>query len=429
MRSGQSHRRAGRARYTLLVAGLALALALIAAPAQAVPLPGAIFTTDSACSGVNVNIFASKGDVYLDGGPAHPNAAGLPDGAYYVRVTTPSGDLLGTSVGAGDEKPFVVTNGEGNCVQLSNVLIKASDASQGYDNTTNPGGEYKVWASKDATFPNDGSKTDNFKAPEDGVVPPQEDEPHLLVQKFYDANANGVKDGLEGFITGWKINIHDGLNIDRFTPVDVILAADDYVVTEYLPVQPNWFLTTGNNPANVTLALNVDQTVTFGNVCTGAGGGLTLGFWSNKNGQALVTAPDLGLLTGLNLKNANGSNFDPATNTALKNWLLSGSATNMAYMLSVQLAAMELNVFNGNVSPTALIYAPATLSANAAGFATVQAVMDEANTDLGLAGHNITTSGTPGAVFRADQEELKNALDNANNNKTFAQSQPCAFSF
>ena len=36
----------------------------------------------------------------------------------------------------------------------------------------------------------------------------------------------------------------------------------------------------------------------------------------------------------------------------------------MAYMLSVQLAAMELNVFNGNVSGSALISAPGTASAN-----------------------------------------------------------------
>ncbi len=53
------------------------------------PVTGAIFTTDSACAGTNVNIFQSKDDVYLDGGPAHPGAAGLPDGSYYVKVTEP----------------------------------------------------------------------------------------------------------------------------------------------------------------------------------------------------------------------------------------------------------------------------------------------------------------------------------------------------
>jgi hypothetical protein len=54
----------------------------------------------------------------------------------------------------------------------------------------------------------------------------------------------------------------------------------------------------------------------------------------------------------------------------------------MAYMLSAQLAAMELNVFNGFVNGNALIYAPGTTSANALGYASVNAVMAEANTDL-----------------------------------------------
>ena len=46
----------------------------------AAPLPGAIFTTDAGCTGVDLNIYPSKDAVYVDGGPAHPGAAGLPDG-------------------------------------------------------------------------------------------------------------------------------------------------------------------------------------------------------------------------------------------------------------------------------------------------------------------------------------------------------------
>ncbi|HEX5571442.1 MAG TPA: hypothetical protein VFX31_08655, partial [Ktedonobacterales bacterium] len=55
-------------------------------------------------------------------------------------------------------------------------------------------------------------------------------------------------------------------------------------------------------------------------------------------------------------------------------------------------------------------------SADAAGFATVSDVMGEANTDLGV--NPITLSGNPDRTY---QEALKNALDNANNNKTFVQ--------
>jgi hypothetical protein len=157
----------------------------------------------------------------------------------------------------------------------------------------------------------------------------------------------------------------------------------------------------------------------FGNVCVGNGGGLTLGFWSNKNGQALVGADDLSVLTALNLRNANGTAFDPATYAAFRTWLLSATATNMSYMLSAQLAAMDLNVYNGKVIGGSLIYAPGTLSANGAGFATVNAIIAEANTALGTNGLVLS-----GSSVRAYQENLKNALDKANNNLTFVQPGP-----
>src|SRR5438270_6297159 len=61
------------------------------------PLPGAVFTTDSACSGVDLNIYGNKADVYINGGPSHPGAASLPDGSYCVQVTSPDGTVLGRS--------------------------------------------------------------------------------------------------------------------------------------------------------------------------------------------------------------------------------------------------------------------------------------------------------------------------------------------
>ena len=79
-----------------LVALMALLAAAFALPAfAAAPLPGAIFTTDATCSGVDLNIYESKDDVYLNGGPSHPRAAGLPDGSYYVQVTEPDGTRAG----------------------------------------------------------------------------------------------------------------------------------------------------------------------------------------------------------------------------------------------------------------------------------------------------------------------------------------------
>jgi hypothetical protein len=414
-------------KHTSALAGLLL---LASSALSAAPLPGAIFTTDSTCSGVDLNIYTDKNQVYLDGGPAHPGAASLPDGSYYVQVTAPDGTFLGASAGA----DAVVLNGEfTECYSLL--------GHTGYLDTNNPGGEYKVWVSTVSTFDNNSTKTDNFKV-KPNTVPPLEVAATLHVDKFYDANANGKFDTGDTLITGWQMDIHDGMALTRYTPTTVIVEAPDtYYVTEATPVQTNWFHTASilcgiatdasscvdqQNAATVTVPLVVsdDKLVLFGNVCVGAGGGLTLGFWSNKNGQALFGADDLALMVSLNLRNANGTNFDPASYTAFRSWILAATATNMANMLSAQLAAMELNVLNGKVSALALIYAPGTGVQNGLGFATVQAVMDAANVSLGLNGNT-----TAADADRTLQEALKNALDRANNNLNFVQAQPCAFSF
>jgi hypothetical protein len=247
----------------------------------------------------------------------------------------------------------------------------------------------------------------------------------LNVIKFYDANANGSNDDSQ-LITGWKVNIQDGVSADYFTPVAVDLAPDTYWVSEYVPVETNWMATQPfpSAPVEVTLASGDNTTVEFGNLCLGAGGGMTLGFWSNKNGQALFGADDLAAMVALNLRDAKGANFDPANYTAFRTWLLKADATNMAYMLSAQLAAMKLNVLNGKVDPNSLVYAPGATGANFLGFMTVGALIDEANAELGL--HGITRANSP---YRGYQEALKNALDKANNNGSFVQATPCAFTF
>jgi hypothetical protein len=263
--------------------------------------------------------------------------------------------------------------------------------------------------------------------------------------KYYDANANGKRDVGEVGIAGWKIKQGGDASATIYTDASGnfsrTLDPGDYTFAE--SVATGW-IQTGNTinqsattgGASVTLVSKAysvsipdDQpsTVTglnFGNVCTGAGGGLTIGFWSNKNGQTAMNdggtlAPELALLVGLNLRNANGSNFDPTTYNQYKTWLLNALATNMAYMLSAQLSGMELNVEAGFVNGNSLIYAPGTTSANGAGFATVNAVMAEANAELGLHGYTVALS-----AVRTYQEALKNALDKANNNLNFLQAGP-----
>jgi hypothetical protein len=142
-------------------------------------MSGAIFSTGADCSAVNLNGYDLIGDVYLSGGPAQPGAASLPDGSYYVKVTEPGGDMLGTSIGSGDDTPFVVSNGglTVDCDQLSSMLIKGSDGAPGFDPTTNPGEQYKVWVCDNAEFLSSGCKTDSFYSSDDGSGGGGEDPP------------------------------------------------------------------------------------------------------------------------------------------------------------------------------------------------------------------------------------------------------------
>jgi hypothetical protein len=146
-------------------------VALVAGPASAsANFSGAIYTTEADCTTVNNNIYDDKEAVYLNGGPQNnATAAALPgDTTFYVKVTTPDDDPLSGI----DSPPTVKSDADGNlpCTQLWALLTKYSDGTQGYDDTTNSGGVYKVWVSTESDFPNSAAKTDNFKV----VVPPPE---------------------------------------------------------------------------------------------------------------------------------------------------------------------------------------------------------------------------------------------------------------
>ena len=242
----------------------------------------------------------------------------------------------------------------------------------------------------------------------------------LDVVKYYDKNTNGLLDPGESTIAGWKVQVGSSA---YSTPKSLKVDPGVYQVTEASPTQTNWRRTTAAS-VQVSAAAGDRTTVRFGNVCVGGGGALGKGFWGNKNGQALFGADDLASMVSLNLRNANGSDFDPSSYSAFNSWLQGLTSTNMAYDLSAKLAVMKLNVLNGKVNGTSLVSAAGAQGANAAGFATVNDLMTEANAELGL--HGLTTSGSP---FRAYQTALRDALSNANENKSFVQPAPCAFSF
>src|SRR5215213_10459384 len=326
-RKNKSSRETPRFRTSFLVLSMFLTGAVVTSVALMAPLAGAIFTTDVNCNGTDLNIYASKTDVYIDGGPTHPSAAGLTPGEYYVQVTEPNGDLLGTSIGTTDETPVVVNaNGEfAQCYQLMDIVRTASNpgpfpvAPDGFDDTTNPGGEYKVWVSRVFNFANDESKTDNFKVKADAPSPGT-----LNVRKFYDTNTNGILDGGEVLITGWEVIVGEQSSFPltaetKTTPVSIIVAPGCYTAQE--GDATGWIHTTPKIESEAVPA-GGSATITFGNVCLGPGGGLTLGFWSNKNGQALITATDLQhLRDDFCLRNADGSQFNPTTAAQVKSFL------------------------------------------------------------------------------------------------------------
>jgi uncharacterized repeat protein (TIGR01451 family) len=119
----------------------------------------AIWTTDASNEPVNFNVgYPDKQSVYLNGGPVG-GGPGLDDGWYYVMITAPDGTLLGYN----DATVAEVVYGVMSPINLWDNLYKASNGYQGYDDTNNSGGEYKVWASMDPSFSGGTDKTDNFK--------------------------------------------------------------------------------------------------------------------------------------------------------------------------------------------------------------------------------------------------------------------------
>jgi hypothetical protein len=173
-------------RWLTLAAAAALPLLMVVPPAAADAPSGAIFTTVADGSEVNFNIYPSKDAVYLDGGPgpgAPQTAAGLDDGTYVFQVTDPSGKtLLSTDPVAC--RQFVVSGGIITSVAPSDgcAHVTGLDVDHGaltvqlmpYDDTPNPGGEYKVWAtmvSDYACFP-DLSKVDcTVRGSKHGFIP------------------------------------------------------------------------------------------------------------------------------------------------------------------------------------------------------------------------------------------------------------------
>jgi hypothetical protein len=414
---------------------------------------GSITTTNTPVSGcvqVNGNIYQNKTDVFLSSGST---GAGMTNGSYYVQVTAPGGTLLGTSVNTANPTPFMVVNGHAaQCYQLWSLVFKASNSGlQGYDTTGNAGSEYKVTVSLGDPSFSSNTKSDNFKvkiscdASVESCTPdPPPPPPTVSGYKYYDKDGSGTVSAGDIPLPGWAINGSNGLgsactNSGGSYGFVLLPYSGPFTLSEAMPAETNWVATGVEGSQTVgPVGQTGDVTgPTFLNACTGAGGGLSLGFWSNQNGEKILTGTSTGsallggntsLLTPLHLKDASGNDYDPAPSySSFKSWLLGGTATNMAYMLSVQLATMELAVYNSKVSGASMVYAPALATyglTTPGGFISITALMGAADTELGL--HGLTPAGDPNRVY---QETLKNVLDAANNNRNFLQAGPCAYTF
>jgi hypothetical protein len=184
---------------------------------------GAIWTTTATGEEVNFNIYDSKEDVYLNGGPGHgsgSNSNGLPDGTYVFMVTDPSGATLLSTDAAECRQVSVVDGVFAGAVDPPTCGHENGSADVGtpvqlmpYNDTPNNGGEYKVWLTplgayqcrQDMSivactegqtfgFVHADSKTDNFKVGDE--VPDEID------TRFHDTYFGGGL--LDGFGINWQ---------------------------------------------------------------------------------------------------------------------------------------------------------------------------------------------------------------------------------
>jgi hypothetical protein len=266
----------------------------------------------------------------------------------------------------------------------------------------------------------------------------------ITVCKYYDKNANGFQDAGEPGLSGWPfcINPLDGGTPPMVTQLTAnggcatwsnLTTPGDYTVTEANANETNWFHSTGGT-SMIMLASGGTETRTFGNYCVAPSGGLTMGFWSNKNGNKLLTGNANGTGTTLTtavvnllnagttscpngvLRNADGT-VHVFTNSysAFRSWLLSANATNMAYMLSAQLVALKLDANFNFVDGGAYDLCSSM---------TVTKLISTASDQLCMDGNTIA-----GNTTRVAQEMLKNCIDAINNNGAVVPVTPCPVSF
>lgn len=416
-------------------------------------------------NGVNCNIYKDKPSVYMSGGPESGKST-LSDGKYFFAVVTPGeqngGFLEGAEGNLSDEAKGGTAGDEGSGDPIANRTFrvegqqiveytgthKTGTSPQGrkiiglapFDDTDNPGGVYILAICKDgATSPSE-CKYDAFKI-KGSEENEEEVNPFGTISglKYYDVNHSGKFDPGEAPLPGWAIDWTDTVSGTEITDASGLFEVKNLVTDTYTFSEeqgPAGWIQTGNTvdqstaSAGSKVTLNADKTYTvelaeggivsglnFGNVCEiNNSNGLTLGFWSNKNGQAILKANEAkwrSLVNSSNLRDAKGNLFTLSASDSFakayekfRTWLLNATATNMSYMLSAQLIATELDIAFNGLNGNDLVKDP-----DGDGWVSINHVV--ADGIAFLATHGNTTAAGPD---RELAEAYKNIFDGLNNN-------------
>lgn len=416
-------------------------------------------------NGVNCNLYEDKADVYMSGGPESVKT-GLSDGEYFFAVVTPGeqnggfvdgakGNLSDTTAG-GTEGDLGTGDAVSNRTftvkehQITSYLgtHKTGTSPKGrfiiglapFDDTDNPGGVYILAFCKvGATSPSE-CKYDAFKI-KGSEENEEEVNPFGTISglKYYDVNHSGKFDPGEAPLPGWAIDWTDTVSGTALTDQSGLFEVKNLVEDTYTfkeEAGPAGWIQTGNTvdqsiaSLGSSVTLNEDKTYTvelgeggivsglnFGNVCEiKNSNGLTLGFWSNKNGQAILKANEAkwrSLVNSSNLRDAKGNLFTLSASDSFakayekfRTWLLNATATNMSYMLSAQLISTELDIALNELNGKDLVKDP-----DGDGWVSINHVVADAIAFL--ATHGNTTAAGPD---RELAEAYKNIFDGLNNN-------------
>lgn len=230
----------------------------------------------------------------------------------------------------------------------------------------------------------------------------------ITAHKFYDLNANGVREPNDLPIWGWKFVVTGPENpAPDFTDMNgsvtfTVSTPGTYTLTEIMP--PGFWV--NSTPTSCIVEVNSNNPsaeCTFGNYCLEPSGGFTPGFWSNKNGAAKFNDHKGILLVNASCKsNATGTQPDFPDYAAFRAWLLGASANNMAYMLSVHMMATKLSLAAGYINGNAFDICSGM---------TVAELVEAANTELCL-----HPTAFPRDPWRSYQERLKDCLTAINEN-------------